>query len=230
MYISEIFSSIQGEGRLTGLPSVFIRTSGCNLRCGWCDSRYTSWEPEGIEMTIDEIIGQVKSYPVNHIVLTGGEPMIAKGIFDLAEELHALQNHITIETSGTVAPNGIKCDLASISPKMTNSRPAKDLLGDQWEIYEKRRIQPEILDEWFGNYDYQAKFVISSEEDIIEVNDFIDQLKTDILPLNIYLMPEGTTVEELNKRSDIIIRLCNKYGYRYCDRLQIRLFGNLRGK
>src|SRR5207245_4988362 len=84
MLISEIFYSIQGEGELTGVPSVFIRTSGCNLRCNWCDTKYASWNPEGADMPVDVILEKVSAYPANHVVLTGGEPMIAKGIRDLA--------------------------------------------------------------------------------------------------------------------------------------------------
>ena len=87
MLIAEIFHSLQGEGELTGVPSVFIRTSGCNLRCAWCDTPYASWQPEGKPWTIDAIIGEVLRYPSLHVVLTGGEPMVAPGIADLAAGL-----------------------------------------------------------------------------------------------------------------------------------------------
>ena len=76
MKVSEIFYSIQGEGSLAGVPSVFVRVSGCNLRCVWCDTPYTSWNPEGREMSIGEILAQSTSYGASHVVLTGGEPMI----------------------------------------------------------------------------------------------------------------------------------------------------------
>ncbi len=85
MLISEIFYSIQGEGMLTGVPSVFIRTSGCNLRCNWCDTPYASWNPEGTARTIEQIVAEVQSHPARHVVLTGGEPMIAKDIAALAD-------------------------------------------------------------------------------------------------------------------------------------------------
>src|SRR5437879_196661 len=99
MKIAEIFYSIQGEGILTGVPSVFVRTSGCNLRCQWCDTPYTSWNPEGRDMTQDEILAEVRAHHPSHVVVTGGEPMIAPGIVELTRELGM---HVTIETAGTV--------------------------------------------------------------------------------------------------------------------------------
>src|SRR5437588_11571336 len=75
--ISEIFYSVQGEGMLTGVPSVFVRTSGCNLRCTWCDTPYTSWEPEGTDQTLGGILSTVRRFWSDHVVVTGGEPMIA---------------------------------------------------------------------------------------------------------------------------------------------------------
>ena len=116
MKISEIFFSIQGEGELTGVPSVFVRTSGCNLRCRWCDTPYASWRPEGQAMEVPEILEEVGKFPARHVVLTGGEPMIARDIHALAAGLREAGYHITIETAGTVAPAGIACDLASICP------------------------------------------------------------------------------------------------------------------
>src|SRR5215469_18951154 len=73
--VSEIFYSIQGEGLLAGVPSVFVRLSGCNLRCTWCDTPYTSWEPQGAETTIESIVERVRGYSCAHVVVTGGEPM-----------------------------------------------------------------------------------------------------------------------------------------------------------
>src|SRR5438045_9777140 len=107
MYISEIFHSIQGEGELTGVPSVFVRTSGCNLRCTWCDTKYASWHPEGKEMSVDNVVSRVIEFDSDYCVLTGGEPMVAKGIHELAEKLQSSGKHITIETAATVSPNAI---------------------------------------------------------------------------------------------------------------------------
>ncbi|MBI2496915.1 MAG: 7-carboxy-7-deazaguanine synthase QueE, partial [Opitutae bacterium] len=99
MLISEIFHSLQGEGVLAGVPSVFVRTSGCNLRCNWCDTPYASWAPEGSQLRVDEIIAEVRKNPARHVVLTGGEPMIAPGIRELAAELKQLGYHLTVETA-----------------------------------------------------------------------------------------------------------------------------------
>src|SRR5262245_7737884 len=122
MRISEIFHSIQGEGTLTGTPSTFVRTTGCNLRCTWCDSDYTSWNPEGENLSIPQILDRVSDYPSTHVVITGGEPLIAKGIETLTHELRDAGYHITIETAATIWAD-VVCDLASISPKLSNSTP-----------------------------------------------------------------------------------------------------------
>ena len=154
MLISEIFYSIQGEGELTGVPSVFIRTSGCNLRCRWCDTKYSSWNPEGNELAIDEIVSKVREHTnAQHCVVTGGEPMVAKGIHELLEALRDNNYHITIETAATVSPNEIACDLASLSPKLSNSTPKPGEIEDGWiNKHENRRLQPEIIRQWIVNY------------------------------------------------------------------------------
>src|ERR1700755_1656805 len=110
MKICEIFHSIQGEGKLTGVPSVFVRTSGCNLRCSWCDTPYASWNPEGKPLRVEEIVTAVQAHrAARHVWRPGGEPMIAKELAVLAGELRLLGYHITIETAATVAPDGIAC-------------------------------------------------------------------------------------------------------------------------
>ena len=123
MKIAEIFCSIQGEGKLAGTPSTFVRTSGCNLRCTWCDTPYTSWRPEGEAVGLDEILGRVHEFPARHVVLTGGEPMIAPEIEELTRRIAEAGYHLTIETAGTVWRD-VVCDLASVSPKLANSTPS----------------------------------------------------------------------------------------------------------
>lgn len=228
MLISEIFYSVQGEGELTGVPSVFVRTSGCNLRCSWCDTPYASWDPVGSTMSVEEIIAEIEKYPTRFVVLTGGEPMIAKEIQRLAGELHALGKHITIETAGTIAPEGIPCDLASLSPKLSNSTPKADSIETVWiERHESNRRQPDILREWVRGYNVQLKFVVSDPDDLSEIEATLEGLS--ISPWKVQLMPEGTTIEALQSHRSSLIALCLEKGYRFCDRLHIHLFGNKRG-
>jgi 7-carboxy-7-deazaguanine synthase len=229
MLVSEIFFSIQGEGELTGVPSVFVRTSGCNLRCSWCDTKYASWTPEGEEMDIEEISAKVDEFACRHVVLTGGEPMVAKGIHQLAARLKELGKHITIETAATISPEGIACDLASLSPKLSNSTPDVVVAGVWRDRHEKRRLQPEVIRDWIQNYDHQLKFVVASENDLEEIQDLVAGLGVEITPSKILLMPEGTDAETIRKRSLTLIDICKHHGYRYCDRLHIHLFGNTKG-
>src|ERR1700751_4613518 len=155
MLVSEIFFSIQGEGALIGVPSVFVRTSGCNLRCSWCDTPYTSWKPEGAELTLDQIMDEVRAHPARHVVVTGGEPMIAPEIIPLTERLNRLGLHVTIETAGTVF-QPVACDLMSISPKLSNSTPTGNFAAQ----HERLRMRPEVLTDLMSRYDYQLKFVV----------------------------------------------------------------------
>ena len=230
MKISELFFSIQGEGELTGIPSVFVRTSGCNLRCRWCDTKYSSWTPEGENVDIEELVEKVCSYPARHVVITGGEPMIAKDIKEFVDLLKQSGKHITIETAGTIAPNGIQCDLASISPKLSDSTPEKGEISEEWiERHDSTRIDHDILNEWIDSYEFQLKFVVSRKEEINEVKCIIDKIKSDILPEKVLLMPEGTDSETIHSRYDMLVDLCKENGFRMCNRLHLDLFGNTRG-
>src|SRR3712207_3366955 len=120
MKVSELFYSIQGEGKLAGVPSVFVRASGCNLRCAWCDTPYASWEPEGEDVPAEEIARRVAGYGARHVVLTGGEPMIMPDVAELCRRLKDAGHHLTIETAATVWKD-VPLDLASLSPKLANS-------------------------------------------------------------------------------------------------------------
>ena len=230
MKISELFFSIQGEGELTGIPSVFVRTSGCNLRCRWCDTKYASWKPEGENVTINDLLEKVCRYPARHVVISGGEPMIAKGIKDFTRLLKESGKHITIETAGTIAPNGIQCDLASLSPKLSDSTPKEGDISKEWiDRHESKRLDYGILSEWVNSYNFQLKFVVSKEEEIKEIQNVISRIKGKILPEKVLLMPEGIDSDTLRSRYDLLIDLCKENGYRLCNRLHIDLFGNTPG-
>ncbi|PTX98493.1 radical SAM protein [Opitutus sp. ER46] len=230
MLIAEIFHSLQGEGELTGVPSVFVRTSGCNLRCAWCDTPYASWNPEGKNLGVPQIIAAVEQYrTAHHVVLTGGEPMIAKDIRELATALKALGRHITIETAATVAPTGIACDLASLSPKLLNSAPDA-LEHTTWRRrHEATRWQPDVVRAWIDAYPYQFKFVVARPEDVEELEHMLAALQREIPPHKVLLMPEGTTLERIRTRAPWLAQLCKERGYRYAHRLHLELYGNKRG-
>jgi 7-carboxy-7-deazaguanine synthase len=227
MRISEIFYSIQGEGKLTGVPSAFIRTSGCNLRCIWCDSPYTSWHPQGESLSNAEILRRLATYPTRHVVLTGGEPLIAADVEGLT---HAVKNagyHLTLETAATVWKD-VVCDLASISPKLSNSTPW-DRDRKRAERHERDRINRDTIRRFMAFDDYQLKFVIDSPEDMAEVDELLEHLG-DVDPAHVLLMPQGVTAEELFDRGRWLAELCKERHFRFCPRLQIELYGNVRGK
>jgi 7-carboxy-7-deazaguanine synthase len=220
--IAELFYSIQGEGSLVGVPSVFIRTSGCNLRCSWCDTPYTSWQPEGAELSLRQILDEVRAHPARHVVVTGGEPMIQPEIIPLAEQLRAAGLHITIETAGTVF-KPVACDLMSISPKLANSTPEGGFAAQ----HERLRIQPAVLADLMARYDYQLKFVIQSPRDLPEVCDLVAALDAD--PGRVILMPEGVAPEVLRERGVWLAEICKQEGFRFSPRLHVDLYGNRRG-
>jgi 7-carboxy-7-deazaguanine synthase len=225
MKVAEMFRSIQGEGVLAGVPSLFVRTSGCNLRCWWCDTPYTSWDPEGEERGLEEIAAWVRENATGHVVVTGGEPMIAPEVVALTGRLRALGQHITIETAGTVlAP--VECDLMSISPKLAHSTPyERD--GGRWAArHDRLRIQPGVLSALM-RYPYQLKFVVMSPEDMPEILTLVKSLKAD--RSRVVLMPEGTDVVALRDRGRWLAELCVREGFRFSPRLHIELWGNRRG-
>jgi len=230
MLISEIFYSLQGEGELTGVPSVFVRTSGCNLRCAWCDTPYASWNPEGETRTLPQIIAEVEGHrTAGHVVLTGGEPMIAKDVRLLAAAIKAAGRHLTIETAATVAPEGIACDLASLSPKLLNSAPDPVAHAAWRKKHEATRWQPAVVRQWIDHYPYQFKFVVARPEDIEELEHMLAALEREIPRHKVLLMPEATTLEKMRSRAAWLGDLCKVRGYRYAHRLHIELYGNRRG-
>src|SRR5262245_34798778 len=172
MRIAEVYSSLQGEGLLTGTPSVFVRASGCNLRCWYCDTPYTSWEPEGEDLSLDEILRQVDTFievegECRHAVLTGGEPMLFAELVPLAAALRQRGLHITIETAGTLYLP-LACDLMSISPKLANSTPPAERDSRWRERHEHSRHVPDVIRRLVAEYPYQIKFVVDSPRDCRE--------------------------------------------------------------
>jgi 7-carboxy-7-deazaguanine synthase len=227
MRIAEIFYSIQGEGRLTGVPSAFIRTSGCNLRCAWCDSDYTSWNPEGESLAIAEILDRIATFPTRHVVVTGGEPLIAPEIEELCAGLRERKYHITVETAATVF-KPLACDLASLSPKLTNSIPHEREGGRFAQRHDELRLRVDVIQAFMDRSDYQLKFVVDRAEDLKEVLSILDRLRG-VDMSRVLLMPLGISPSELQERGHWIVEACKRHGLRFCPRLHIELFGNVRG-
>jgi 7-carboxy-7-deazaguanine synthase len=225
--ISEIFYSIQGEGRLIGIPSAFIRISGCNLRCVWCDTPYTSWNPTGETYSIADILGKIDTYPTRHVVITGGEPLLAREILELSAEIQRSGRHITIETAATIF-KPVSCDLISMSPKLANSTPWKRQGGRFARQHEARRLNFSVIQKYLENYDYQLKFVVARKTDFQEIGRILNRLK-DVDGSRVLIMAQGTTRKQLSAKAPWIVELCKKYGYGYTPRLHIELYGNQRG-
>jgi organic radical activating enzyme len=229
MKVSEIFFSIQGEGTNAGMPAVFLRLDLCNLRCGYCDTKYTwDWEnyeydKEVLEMSIEEVEREITKFECNHLVLTGGEPLIQQR--EAAILISRLKKDnggfsVEVETNGTMLPDiaFVQCvDQWNVSPKLSNS--ANSL--------EKREVAK--------CYDFFArgvnnayfKFVVKSQEDILEVESLAK--KYGLPTSRVLLMPMATSPGILKKRSKLVIDACKERGYRYSPRLQIELWGSKRG-
>ena len=228
MKVAELFYSIQGEGKLAGIPSVFVRASGCNLRCTWCDTPYASWEPEGENVAVEEIVRQVKEHPTQHVVLTGGEPMIMLDIVPLSQALKREGYHVTIETAAT-SYEPVAVDLASLSPKLSNSTPYDRAGGRFAKAHEQHRLNVPVIQQFIDAApDFQLKFVVSDPRDMREIESLLAQLHG-WRPPDVLLMPEGTDADTLASRSGWITGVCKQSGYRFCPRLHIELFRNVPG-
>lgn len=229
MNVAEVFYSIQGEGTLTGMPSGFIRFSGCNLRCTWCDTKYASWFPEKEPWTLDTILAEVEKYKTRYIVITGGEPTIHKELPELTRRLKAQGKHITIETNGITYVEGTTCDLMSLSPKLSHSVADQIEFPQQAKLQAEKRLNIPAFRDWVDNYDYQFKFVVCSKDDVSEIQELVKMIDRDIPAERIFLSPEGVDSEQIQRISQEVVAACQEHGYRYCSRLHIDLFGNTRG-
>ncbi len=227
MRIAEIFRSLQGEGRLTGTDSVFVRTSGCNLRCRYCDTPYASWYPEGEDLSVEEIVGCVVRLGADHVVITGGEPMLFAEIVPLTQRLRALGLHITIETAGTLFLP-VECDLLSISPKLSNSDPDPTVHPRWAQRHRASRQAVEVIAQLLDRYDYQLKFVVDTLEDCQEAEEFLARLPA-VDRSRAMLMPQGTDPAALAEKGRWVEQYCRQHKMGFCPRKHIEWFGDRRG-
>ncbi len=177
-------------------------------------------------MLVADIMGEVIAFGARHVVVTGGEPMIAPEIVELTQSLKSAELHITIETAGTVyAP--VVCDLMSVSPKLSNSTPVLRE-GGRWAVqHDRLRFQPDILRRLAWAYDHQFKFVVAEEADLVEIQTIVAEVG--ISPSNVVLMPEGVNRSVLQSRGVWLAEICKKLGYRFSPRLHVELWGDKRG-
>lgn len=253
--VVELFHSIQGEGIYTGVPSIFLRVTGCNLRCVFknsiCDTSYTSFKAEKpIFADLDEIADAIYAlhvkYPnTKHLVITGGEPMLYKeGIVELLDGISYLNFHVTVETNGTLGIieelNGDfnYIDLYSVSPKLSTSvdKEFKFVSRIKAAQHNKIRLNYEKLAEYFNHPNRsqtQLKFVYSGEASVAEIKQIIERLNgeyhCEIQPKDILLMPEGANKEQLEMNSLACAEVCMREGWGFCDRLHIRIWNDKKG-
>ena len=233
MPISETFTSVQGEGKRAGVPSWFIRFSGCNLRCRWCDTPYASWSPDGTRRSMASLLeeaAKVREAKISDVVVTGGEPMMFAQLSPLTVALRSLKFHITIETAGTLH-QPVACDLMSISPKLASSTPTNDARDPDgvWAArHEQRRTNLPVLQQLVCSHmQRQLKFVACTPDDLTEIEQLLGQL-TGVKQEDVLLMPEGVTPPTAAHKQ-WVTDACMRRGWRYCPRLHIELFGNVRG-
>ncbi len=227
MRIAEIYSSRQGEGFLTGTQSVFVRASGCNLRCWFCDTPFTSWSPEGDDQSVAEILDQVLGYDCEHVVITGGEPMLFAELLPLTAELRKQHKHLTIETAGTMFLP-VACDLMSISPKLANSTPSLERDPNWHRRHEQERHVPDVIRRLIAEFPFQVKFVVDRLCDLDDVAMYLREF-SEIDPARVLLMPQGTTAAELDMRAKWLEPACAARGWNYCPRKHIEWYGHVRG-
>ncbi|OHB78115.1 MAG: hypothetical protein A2Z25_11590 [Planctomycetes bacterium RBG_16_55_9] len=226
MIVNEIFYSLQGEGFLAGVPSVFVRLAGCPLRCRWCDTKYAWSEDAGRPYSIDEITLAIEHKRCKHAVLTGGEPMVHPDLPQLVQEIKAAGKHVTIETAGIVYVPDVPCDLMSISPKLSNSLPQD---AKSAAMHKDSRLDLAILGELISNYNHQLKFVVDSVNDLAEIQEILDKIGN-VDTGKVMLMPQAATRDEFLAKAPMVADMCKLVGFAFSQRLQVLLWNSERGK
>lgn len=227
--LSETFTTIQGEGKRAGAPSLFIRTSSCNLRCWWCDTPYTSHKPEGGMIDVEDLMTVILKSTAPDVVITGGEPMLwPEQIKELTAFAVSHGRKVTIETNGTICGGPFPIPtLWSVSPKLPSAAPAMDAPNAR-QMHELNNVVD--YDYWriLANIDHaQLKFVLATEDDVQQLDKLI--AKHHLPNRSIWAMPEGITRELILERGAWLAEVCKARGWNLCLRQHVLLWGNKRG-
>ena len=224
LLVSELFESVQGEGVSLGVPSVFLRLAHCNLRCGWCDTKYTwDWHAYDIrkevrEYSLDQTVDALQRLRPRNLVVTGGEPLLQQtALVSLLRRLEGWTSEV--ETAGTLVPDTQLTAIITrwnVSPKLDNSGNPTD-----------KRLRPEALRAFAALPNASFKFVLTTTADLAEVSDLIARFE---LPSErVMLMPEATEAGRLNALAQDLVEACVQHGYRLSYRLHVALWGDKRG-
>ena len=239
----EIFHTIQGEGVSAGCPAVFVRASRCNLHCVWCDTDHT-WNFEGTpwphekdavpgyakhrkadvtcEIAPEETARRILVFKCPRVVITGGEPLFQEdGFLEMIRHIRTEMPDCVfeVETNGTRIPSPAfveAVDQFNVSPKLSNAGMPESL-----------RLNGEALGFFAASPKAWFKFVVSSPDDLTEIETL--ETRHSIPRQRMLLMPEGRTSAELDKTAPWLAEICRDHGYRFCDRLHVRLWGDRRG-
>ena len=204
---------------------MFVRTTGCNLRCWFCDTPFTSFRPEGVQTDWVAVAKEILGWKCEHVVVTGGEPLLQPDIVPLIRALRKERLIVTVETAGTIY-RPVEVDLMSISPKLSNSSPRQ---YPRWlERHERDRNQPEVMNRLMAESPYQLKFVVDQPSDLDEIVEYLTQFP-DVFRDRVWLMPQGIQRTELAEKGVWLAPAAERLGYRFCPRRHIELFGNVRG-
>ena len=222
----EIFYSIQGEGKNSGQPSVFVRFSSCNLHCVWCDTQYTwNWKKfskkdEVIDCSVKEVAEIIVKLRCKNVVLTGGEPLLQqKELVELMALLKPKGFWFEVETNATILPSrefDYYVDQYNCSPKLKNSGNSV-----------KERIVEEALEFFASSPKTFFKFVVQAAADAEEAGELVARFK--IAKEKVCLMPEGKNAKEIKEKGPAVSKICKVEGFHFSNRLHLELFGDRRG-
>ncbi len=223
--LSEIFDSLQGEGVNTGQPCRFVRLAICNLRCGYCDTKYTwdfehfDYDREVREIAVEALAAELDGAPAGHVVITGGEPLLQQRALARVLELASPRLFIEIETNGTRVPSDAllaRINQWNVSPKLSNA-------GDP----EAQRIRPEALLALRESGRAYLKLVVASSADRDEAEALRERFGFE--RSRTLLMPQAVSREELETRSGDVAAWSQALGVRFSSRLHLALWGGRRG-